>query len=104
MKKVLKPEYRDIVEDFEVNYDSCTCHICPPCNHCTHEGNPLNLEETPDAWNIEFSYDKLICREVWVFLCLTQAEGCFTIPVQAKRHHINRSYKQSCYPRLYDCS
>lgn len=28
----------------------CTCFISPPCGYCTHPGNPLNLEETDDAW------------------------------------------------------
>lgn len=29
---------------------NCSCHISPPCGSCTHEGNPINLEETPEAW------------------------------------------------------
>ena len=28
----------------------CTCFISPPCGFCTHEGNPINLEETDDVW------------------------------------------------------
>jgi hypothetical protein len=30
---------------------NCSCHINPPCGSCTHEGNPRNLDETPEAWD-----------------------------------------------------
>lgn len=28
----------------------CSCFISPPCSHCTHPGNPLNLAEDDSAW------------------------------------------------------
>lgn len=84
MKKILKPEYQAIVADFEETYHSCTCHVCPPCNYCTHEGNPLCLEETPDAWNVEVEYYKLIHRGEWLFADLTAEECCYTTPIKTK--------------------
>jgi hypothetical protein len=30
---------------------NCSCHINAPCGSCTHEGNPRNLENTPEAWD-----------------------------------------------------
>ena len=52
---VLKPEFYDIYAEFLSRYEGegCTCFICPPCGFCTHEGNPSNLEETPEAWESE---------------------------------------------------
>lgn len=48
----LKPEYQDLADEFEDLYGDrgCTCFINPPCGYCTHEGNPIALEEDPDAW------------------------------------------------------
>lgn len=28
----------------------CTCFLSPPCSYCTHEGHPINVEETPEFW------------------------------------------------------
>lgn len=52
MVRRLKPEWQDIADDFEDEYANrgCQCFISPPCSHCLHEGNPLNLEETEEAW------------------------------------------------------
>lgn len=47
---VLKPEYRAMYDDWYYNFDGCSCHINPPCPYCTHEGNPIGLNETADAW------------------------------------------------------
>lgn len=43
---------QDAADDFYKRYGdgNCSCHISPPCGSCTHHGNPLNLEETDDAW------------------------------------------------------
>lgn len=41
--------------DFHAHYDSCSCHISPPCSSCTHPGNPLNLEEDHQAWVYGFA-------------------------------------------------
>lgn len=56
--KTLKQEYEDLHNDFLRDYADrgCTCFISPPCSFCVHEGNPANLEETPDAW-IEVTKD-----------------------------------------------
>lgn len=53
MTRHLKPEYQQLADDFELVdtvYGGCCCHINPPCSWCTHEGNPLNLEEDDEAW------------------------------------------------------
>lgn len=49
----LKPEYQALADDFQRRFGDdgcCSCHICPPCSFCTHYGNPLNLDEIPEAW------------------------------------------------------
>ena len=53
MSLELMPWAQDAAYDFFVEYGSgnCSCHISPPCGSCTHEGNPLNLENTPEAWD-----------------------------------------------------
>ncbi len=50
--KQLKPDYADVLCDFKINFSDrgCTCFLSPPCGYCTHEGNPANLDETPEAW------------------------------------------------------
>lgn len=30
----------------------CTCFLSPPCGYCTHDGHPLNQEETPECWQM----------------------------------------------------
>lgn len=47
---VLKQEYQEMYDDWYENYDGCSCHINPPCSYCTHEGNPIGLNETAEAW------------------------------------------------------
>jgi hypothetical protein len=49
----LKKEYKEYSDMFNINMldSGCTCFIRPPCPYCTHEGNPLNLNENDDAWN-----------------------------------------------------
>lgn len=48
----LSDEWEAEADDFRrVHGDrGCACFLSPPCNHCTHPGNPLNLDETPEAW------------------------------------------------------
>lgn len=48
----LKPEFAELLSEFKGLFADrgCTCFISPPCGHCTHEGNPANLDETPEAW------------------------------------------------------
>lgn len=50
--KRLKPEYEHLNYQFNRDFKDtgCSCFLNPPCGYCTHEGNPLNLEETEDAW------------------------------------------------------
>ena len=52
---VLKPEWQEVADDFffSMRDRGCSCFISPPCNYCTHEGNPANLDETDDAWESE---------------------------------------------------
>jgi hypothetical protein len=40
----------NLESQFQVEYGDrgCTCFISPPCSHCTHEGNPLCLENSTD--------------------------------------------------------
>ena len=54
---ILKPEYKDLAYLWSRFYDNCSCHISPPCSSCVHEGNPANLEETPEAWERVYSVD-----------------------------------------------
>ena len=53
--KVLKPEYEDLKYLWLRDYSNCSCHLCPPCSSCVHEGNPVNLEETPEAWELVYN-------------------------------------------------
>lgn len=50
----LKPEFAALLSDFKSDFDDrgCTCFVSPPCGYCTHEGNPANLDETPEAWQV----------------------------------------------------
>ena len=50
--RVLKEEYQELEDEFNTYADTygCACHLNPPCSYCTHEGNPDNLENTPEAW------------------------------------------------------
>lgn len=49
---VLKPEYQDLYEEWETMAmdGGCTCFINPPCSYCTHDGNPMGLNDNDDAW------------------------------------------------------
>ncbi len=53
--KVLKPEYEDLKYLWLSDYDDCSCHFSPPCGSCVHEGNPANLEENPEAWELAYN-------------------------------------------------
>lgn len=46
----LKPEYEKLYVRFLRRDLCCSCHLHPPCSHCTDEGNPSNLFETDEAW------------------------------------------------------
>lgn len=50
--RFLKPEYQEKSDEFHdvFEYYGCSCLKRAPCNYCTHEGNPANLEENEDAW------------------------------------------------------
>lgn len=51
MKKLSKLG-KELADEFELYHSNrcCSCHINPPRGYCTHPGNPLNLAETPEAW------------------------------------------------------
>jgi hypothetical protein len=47
----LTPYYEEQHVEWMDEYSSCTCHCGhPPCSSCTHDGHPLCLEETEEAW------------------------------------------------------
>lgn len=50
--KILNEVGEQLRAEFETDYadGGCSCHINPPCNYCMHQGNPANLEDTPEAW------------------------------------------------------
>ena len=48
--KVLTEQADNDRVDWMSNYDSCSCHLSPPCGSCTHPGNPRNQEEDEDCW------------------------------------------------------
>lgn len=48
--RVLKPKWEELAYQWRRDYSGCTCFLSVPCNSCVHEGNPLNLEETEEAW------------------------------------------------------
>lgn len=53
MKK-LTTEGEALASDFELYtdmYGGCSCHVNPPCRHCTHEGHPECLANSPMLWN-----------------------------------------------------
>lgn len=51
---VLTVEAEENHAEFMASYDraGCSCHSSPPCLHCTHPGNPDNLAEDDDAWEL----------------------------------------------------
>lgn len=58
-KLFLLPWAEDLAYDYNKHHNSvgCCCHNgSAPCVDCTHEGNPLNLENTPEAWGTESEY------------------------------------------------
>lgn len=59
MSKVLTPEAQAERDDFERNYNNCSCHISPPCSSCTHPGNPLSQAEDDSAWVEEHDIEHL---------------------------------------------
>lgn len=67
-ERVLKPEYQELAEDFDLllmDKGGCTCHVVPPCSICTHSGNPECLGDTPEAWMVVEHLPKLY-RVVYV--------------------------------------
>lgn len=48
----LTEEAENLYHQWCTDYEDrgCTCFISPPCGHCTHEGNPRNIEESDDFW------------------------------------------------------
>ena len=49
----LKSTYWGVADEFLEMDGDCSCHINAPCYICTHEGNPQNLNEDDDAWEID---------------------------------------------------
>lgn len=54
MSKQLTPEGLEAVEAFELEYEDCgcTCFRAAPCSYCTHPGNPSNVSEIPEFWEL----------------------------------------------------
>jgi len=50
--RMMSPEGMALKREFDEMHDdaACSCHMHPPCPVCTHPGNPVNLQENPDAW------------------------------------------------------
>jgi len=56
----MQREYEDLTPEAQAERDSfeaafgidgnCSCHLSPPCNSCTHPGNPINQNEDDSAW------------------------------------------------------
>ena len=56
LSKYLKPECEEQFNEWLSKYQfesGCTCFKSAPCSYCTHPGNPNNLAEDDDAWEIE---------------------------------------------------
>ncbi|HYG24454.1 MAG TPA: hypothetical protein VEH04_16875 [Verrucomicrobiae bacterium] len=55
MSKRLTKEAQIERDDFTGLYGegNCSCHLSPPCNSCTHPGNPRNQEEDEACWEEE---------------------------------------------------
>lgn len=61
--KRLTPEYEELKERWESYHQEwgCRCwYVQAPCSSCLHEGNPINLEETPEAWEEYFELDEAV--------------------------------------------
>lgn len=50
--RTLKPWAEELNWQFEKLDTCCSCHISPPCGHCTDPGNINNLYEDDDAWEV----------------------------------------------------
>lgn len=52
MPRQLTPAAQEDRAEFEryADHHGCSCHLTPPCDYCTHPGNPLNQNEDDDAW------------------------------------------------------
>lgn len=50
--RILTDEGQELRDEFENHFkdNGCSCHIHPPCGHCTHPGNPANLFEDERMW------------------------------------------------------
>lgn len=62
--KVLTPEAEHERQQWESEFGGrgCTCFISPPCNSCTHPGNPANQDEDDTAWVDVFDLDEMCDR------------------------------------------
>lgn len=56
MSRQLMPWAEDALAEWELFFEDggCRCFISPPCESCTHPGNPVNLDEADDAWGEEY--------------------------------------------------
>lgn len=59
-----KPIYNQLTEkaqedrdDFISDDSCCSCHMNPPCGHCTHPGNPDNQEDDEECWEETDEYN-----------------------------------------------
>jgi hypothetical protein len=48
--KVLTPQAEQDLAEFLSRDSCCSCHLNPPCSHCTDPGNPDNQAEDPTCW------------------------------------------------------
>jgi len=47
-------------DDFNASdFGGCLCFISPPCNFCTHPGNPTNQDDFDECWEYEDFGEKI---------------------------------------------
>lgn len=50
-KRVLTDEAQADRDEFDSEDSCCSCHLNPPCGHCTHPGNPINQDDS--CWMVK---------------------------------------------------
>lgn len=51
MRRLTK-EGQELTREFAKHYGKEGCSCYPPCLGCLHPGNPLNLAESEDLWEV----------------------------------------------------
>lgn len=61
MTQAADDDRHDFMREFG-SEGSCSCFISPPCNSCTHPGNPRNQEEDDECWEPEDFSERIAFR------------------------------------------